>query len=103
MAASLAFNDIYPGGAILKRVYGKRRFSLYLWHFAYNGGNPIELARVKSEGALDMATAFWGNRLEKGWLPPHIKGVDGKLWERRWFTLALNNPTPDQPDKNIQQ
>lgn len=82
-----AINDILPGGSLLQRSYHGSRKSLNLWHFAFNNGEMIELARFDNEYALDLALDHWRNRITRGILPTVIQDWEGNLYERIWMNL----------------
>lgn len=84
----ISLNDLYPAGAILKREYCRGGYKLWLWHFAYNSGDPILLGSWRRERALDLAAEWWGLRLMSGQLPSCIIDKKGKAWERMWITLC---------------
>lgn len=94
--SKVTFNDVFPGGAILQKAYRKRKHSLYLWHFAYREGKRIELARVPSHEALEMAHQYWGERLLYEDLPRNLVDASGKAWERKWYTLRFDLADPDE-------
>lgn len=93
--AGIGLTDVFPGGTMLKRDYGEDSFSLVLWHFAYNNGESIELVRLTSEIALDLAWKFWSEKLESGDMPTTIEDVDGIRFERRWYHLKVKEPNQD--------
>ena len=82
----IAFNEVFPGGALLKVSYGPPHV-LCLWHWAYRDGQPIILARVMTPGALEVARDYWAAKLGTGWMPPQVQDVFGQSWERKWETL----------------
>jgi len=86
----MVLNDIYPGGAMLQQKFGKTN-RLYLWHFAYRNGKQIELVRVDSPKALEMANEYWGRKLLADDMPRVLVDADDKAYERRWFTIHFGN------------
>ncbi len=94
MVHNVALSDVFPSGAILKRVYG-RKYHLWLWHFAYNGGKPIHLLSLNSEGALDLANSYWSQLLLEGHLPTSIKDCRDKVYERLWVNLSHQERSKD--------
>jgi len=81
-----AFNEVYPGGAILKTSYGPPP-TLLLWHWAYRRGEPIELVRAKNSSVLELAHEYWAVRLNSGLMPPVLVDAHGQNWERQWERL----------------
>lgn len=96
----ICLTDVFPNGAILKREYKPRSYSLYLIHFAFNDGKAIEMVRLKDEASLDEAYRFWSGQLALGYTPAHLKGYDGKVYERRWIPLEIEEPDID-PDLDL--
>jgi len=98
----LSLDDVFPGGAILRRNFGKRVFSLSMWHHGFNDGKVVELFRGSSEEALDLAFSSWASRLESGNLPAQIKDTKGRILERKWSQLSFFEEEDDDDDSILQ-
>jgi hypothetical protein len=81
----IELTDVYGRGVMLRRVYGV--CELWLYHFAYNGGDGVCLYRG-SEGGMEESFGYWAQELVVGRVPRQLVGVD-RVYERCWYRLRI--------------
>ncbi len=82
----VAANEVFEDGSLLRTVYGPPH-SLWLWHWAFREGKPIELLRTTKLEVVEIAAEYWTGVLKSGYPPPAIRDAHGGVWERLWKRL----------------